>query len=162
ETLARGHEQAVTLQAAEADVGASLRQRDTADRGAVGRKHHDAVEIGRAHPPTAPQVAVDVAAHAVGCTGPGVDQDAAVGEPLAAEAIHQHGDRAVVFGARDAPPAVLAGDEPALAIAGVAVGKIRGLAVNAHLARLLLPLEDAIVGDVAPEQIAAVAEPHRA
>ena len=35
EGLARGHEQAVALEAAEADVGAVLRQRDAPDPGAV-------------------------------------------------------------------------------------------------------------------------------
>ena len=58
----------------------------------------------------------------------------------------------------DAAAAVLAGDEPALAVAGVAVGEVRGLAEDADRARLLLPLEDAVVGDVAPQQIAPVAE----
>ena len=56
---------------------------------------------------------------------------------------------------------MLAGDEPALAVAGVAVGEVRRLAEDADLAGLLLPLEDAVVRDVAPQQIAAVAEPHR-
>ena len=76
-------------------------------------------------------------------------------EPLAVELVDQRRDRAVVLGARDAPPAVLAGDEPALAVARVAVGEVRGLAVDADRARLLLPLQDAVVGDVAPQQIAA-------
>ena len=79
-------------------------------------------------------------------------------EPLAVEAVDQHGDGAVVLGADDAPAAVLAGDEAALAVAGVAVGEVGGLAVDADRARLLLPLQDAVVGDVAPQQIAPVAE----
>ena len=58
----------------------------------------------------------------------------------------------------DAAAAVLAADEAALAVAGVAVGEVGGLAVDADRARLLLPLEDAVVGDVAPQQVAAVAE----
>ena len=68
---------------------------------------------------------------------------------------------AVVLGAVDAPPAVLAANQPALAVARVAVGEVRRLAVDADRARLLLPLEDAVVGDVAPQQIAPVAEIHR-
>ena len=56
--LARRHEQAVALHAAEAEVGAALWQGDEADRGAVGREHHDTVEIGIAHAPAAPEVAV--------------------------------------------------------------------------------------------------------
>src|SRR5580658_11298989 len=82
--LARGHEQPVTLQSAEADVGAALGQRDAADHDAVGRKHHDAVELGIAHAPAAPQIAVDVGAHAVGRAGARVDEDALVGDLVAA------------------------------------------------------------------------------
>src|SRR6185312_15082453 len=82
-------------------------------------------------------------------------------QPLAVEAIHERGDRPVVFNAIDAPPAVLAADEAALAIAGVAIGEVGGLAIDADGARLLLPLQDAVVGDVAPQQVAAVAEVDR-
>ena len=74
----------------------------------------------------------------------------------------RHGDGAVVFGARDAPGVVFAGEEPALAIASVAVGVVRRLAENADRARLLVPAHDAVVGDVAPQQAAPVAEPDRA
>ena len=256
--LARGHEQAVALQAAEAEVGAALGQGDAADHDAVGREHHDAVEFGIAHAPAAPQIAVDVGAHAVGRAGAGVDEDALVGklvaagrdvigenlagrhaaefddvenllvrreaqpvrpqnalgddgglsgravdpvdvhvdlglglvalviaeqaehrigepdravgfhdhvvrrvQPLAVEGVHQHRDRAVIFGAGDPAAAVLAGDQAALAVAGVAVGEIRRLAEDADRAGLLFPLEDALVGNVAAQQIAPVAEPHR-
>ena len=41
--LAGGHEQAVALPAAEAEVGAALGQQDAADQSAVGREHRDAV-----------------------------------------------------------------------------------------------------------------------
>src|SRR5581483_9240933 len=82
-------------------------------------------------------------------------------EPLAVEAVDQHRDGAVVLRARHAAPAVRAADEPALAVAGVAVGEVGGLAVDAHRPRLLLPLEDAVVGDVAPQQVAPVAEVDR-
>src|SRR6185437_12857053 len=57
---------------------------------------------------------------------------------------------------------MLAGDEPALAVAGVAVGEVRRLAVDADRAGLLFPLEDALVRDVAAEEVAAVADPNRA
>src|ERR1700723_606633 len=70
--LARGHEQAIALQAAEADIGAAFGQRDTADRFAVGREDHDAVEFGIAHAPAAPEITIDVATHAVGRAGAGV------------------------------------------------------------------------------------------
>src|SRR6185437_10521535 len=82
--LARGHEQAVALDAAEADIGAALGQCDAADHDAVGRVDHDAVELGIAHAPAAPQIAVDVAAHAVRRARAGVDMDALVGNRLAA------------------------------------------------------------------------------
>ena len=73
-----------------------------------------------------------------------------------------HGDRAVMLGAGDLTPAMLAGDEAALAVAGVAVGMVRWFAEDADLAGFLVPFEDAVVRDVAPEQEAAIAEPHRA
>src|SRR4030095_5510495 len=68
ERLAGGHEQAVALRAAEADVGADLRQQDHADAGPVRREHMDAV-VARAHPAGAdPDVPLDVRADAVGHT----------------------------------------------------------------------------------------------
>ena len=82
-------------------------------------------------------------------------------EALAREVVGQHRDGAVVLGADDAPAAVLAGDEATLAVAGVAVGEVGGLAEHADGTRLLLPLQDAVVGDVAPQQVAPVADPHR-
>src|SRR5262249_61072953 len=67
----------------------------------------------------------------------------------------------VVRGAAPAPPAMVAGDEPPLAIAGVAVGVIRGPAELAPLPGFLVPAHDPVVGNVAPQHVAAVAEPHR-
>src|SRR5271170_4751033 len=64
ERVAGRHEQAVALDAAEAEVGAALGERDLADPLAVRIEHHDAVERRRGAP-AAPQVAVDVAAEAV-------------------------------------------------------------------------------------------------
>src|SRR5581483_7368837 len=72
------------------------------------------------------------------------------------------GDGTVIFGAHHAAAAMLAGDEPALAVAGVAVGEIGGLAIDADRAGLLLPFDDALVGDVAGQEVAPVAEPDRA
>jgi len=83
-------------------------------------------------------------------------------QPLAAEAIDQHRDRSVIFGAHHAAAAMLAGDQPTLAVAGIAVGEVRRLAEDADRAGLFLPFQDALVRDVAAQQIAAVAEPHRA
>ena len=56
---------------------------------------------------------------------------------------------------------MLAGDEPPLAVARVAVGVARRLAEGADLAGRLVPFQDAVVRDVAPQQVAAVAEPDR-
>ena len=81
-------------------------------------------------------------------------------QPLAFEAVAQHGDAAVIFGAGDAP-AVLGGDQPALAVAGVAVGVVRGLPIDAGRAGPLVPAHDAVVGDVAPQQAPRIAEPDR-
>src|SRR6185312_2818876 len=51
--------------------------------------------------------------------------------------------------------------ETALAVAGVAVGEVRGVSVDRDRAGLLFPLDDALVRDVAAEQITPVADPHR-
>jgi len=56
---------------------------------------------------------------------------------------------------------MLARDQPALAVAGIAVGEIGRLAVNADRPGFFFPLDDALVRDVAAEQIAPVAEPDR-
>ena len=53
---------------------------------------------------------------------------------------------------------MLAGDQAALAVAGVAVGVVGRLAEHRDGAGLLVPPQDAVVGDVAPEQAALVAE----
>ncbi len=82
-------------------------------------------------------------------------------ETLAAITIGQHGDRAVVFGARDAARQMLAAHESALAVARMAVRIIRRLTERADRAARFVPTQDAVVGDVAPQQIAAVAEPDR-
>ena len=82
-------------------------------------------------------------------------------EPLALELVEDDGDGAVVLRARDAPRVMLAGDEPALAVAGVAVGIVGGPAEVAEGAGNLVPFHDPVVGDVAAQQVAAVAEPDR-
>src|SRR5271156_6077460 len=75
--------------------------------------------------------------------------------------VENDGDRAIIFGAGDPSPLVLAGDEPPLAVAGVAVRVVRRLAKNADRAGFFVPAHDAIIGDVAPQQVTAVAEPDR-
>src|SRR5882672_9554855 len=81
--------------------------------------------------------------------------------PLALEAVSQHRDRPVIFGAGQLLAAHFAGDKPSLAVAGVAVGVVRGPPERADGAGFFLPAQNAVARDVAPQQVAAVAEPHR-
>src|SRR5271166_4746067 len=83
------------------------------------------------------------------------------GELLAVEPLGEHGNRAVIFGACQALGIHLAGDEPALAVAGIAVGVMRRPAEYIDRASLLLPFHDSVIGDVAPQQKPAITEPHR-
>src|SRR5262245_24747932 len=84
EHMAAPTKQPIALAATEANIGAALRQCDQADRLAFGIEHFDAVEVGVAHPPAAPQIAVHVDAEAVGrALRFGGDQDAFVGKPRA-------------------------------------------------------------------------------
>ena len=46
-------------------------------------------------------------------------------QPFAVEFVDQDRDLSIQFGARHAPPAMFAGDKPALPVSGVAVGEIR-------------------------------------
>src|SRR5437899_7084434 len=64
--VARRHEQPVAVAAAEAEVGAAFGQRDEGDRLAGGVENLDPVLLGVAHAPAAPEIAVDIAAEAVG------------------------------------------------------------------------------------------------
>src|SRR5262249_26125547 len=81
ERMTRGHEQAGAPAPAEGEVGAALRQRDEADRLTLGIEHLDPVELGVAHAPAAPEVAVRVDAEAVGrAVRLGRDQDTLVDE----------------------------------------------------------------------------------
>src|SRR5271170_7317154 len=66
ERLARGHEQAVALGAAEADVGTHLGQADAADQRAFRRPYRHAVIADvAAGVARGPDIAVDVAAYTV-------------------------------------------------------------------------------------------------
>src|SRR5215218_1419296 len=81
ERLARGHEQAVSLGAAEADVAAHFGKPDAAEQLAVRRPgRHTAVADGTAGIAGRPDIAVDVAAHAVRPALHAVDH--ALAEPL--------------------------------------------------------------------------------
>src|SRR5258708_6765015 len=81
-------------------------------------------------------------------------------ELFALNSVYQHGDGAIVFGARQAARVVLAGEQPALTIAIVTIAVVRGAAKDADFSGVFEPTQDAVVGDVAPKKIAAVAEPH--
>ena len=65
------------------------------------------------------------------------------------------------YSVRETAGAVLAGEQPPLTIARVAVGEVRRLAEDARLPRLLVPAHDPVVRDVAPQDIAPVPEPRR-
>src|SRR5439155_19845125 len=81
ERLARGHEQAVTLGAAEADVATHLRQTDTAEQLALRRPHrHAAITHRTSGVARTPDVAVDIAAYAVRPAFHAVDHE--IAEPL--------------------------------------------------------------------------------
>ena len=80
-------------------------------------------------------------------------------EPLALVAIGDGDDRTVELGAADAAPAMLAAEEPSLAIDGVAVGVAGGVAKDADGAAGLVPAELAIVRDIAPDERAPARRP---
>jgi hypothetical protein len=62
------------------------------------------------------------------------------------------------YSVRDAAAVVLAGDQPALTIAGIPVGVVEG-GEDAGASVGFVPAQDAVVGDVAPQHVAAVTEP---
>ena len=63
--MARGHEQAIALDASEADIGASFGQGDEADRFSCGIEHLHSILLRIPHAPAAPEVAIDIAAKTV-------------------------------------------------------------------------------------------------
>ncbi len=87
-------------------------------------------------------------------------------ERFALESVGQHSDAPVVLGTRHAPPlggraGALTNQQPALTVATHAIGKVRVLAVHRQLTRHLVPAHDAIVGNIADQQVATVTDPHR-
>src|SRR5436309_13399465 len=78
--LAGGHEEAVALLAAEADVGAALGQHDAADHRTVRIVDRDPV-LGLAAAPRAPDIAVDIDAQPVAAARLGAAELAPVGGP---------------------------------------------------------------------------------
>ena len=77
---------------------------------------------------------------------------------LPSNLVHQHRDLAIVFGARDPPRLVLAGDKAPLAVTAIAVGVVGGFAIDADRARDLVVAHQPIVRDVAPDHATGVAE----
>ncbi len=80
-------------------------------------------------------------------------------QPLALETVDEDAQGAVVFGACDPARPMLAGDQPALTVARIAVGEVRRPSEHRHRAGLLFPPHDAVVGNVAPQKEAAIPEP---
>src|SRR6266436_536183 len=88
ERMARRHEQPVASDAAEAEVGAALGQRNEADRLAGGIENLDPVLLGGTHAPATPEIALDVAAEAVGRAARfSSDEGAAIGELVVVDVI---------------------------------------------------------------------------
>jgi hypothetical protein len=111
-------------------------------------------------------VAFIVGKDAVGRVG---EPDRAVGfdddvvgrvQPPALVTVDDRRDRAVRLGPQNRAGPVRTGDQPALAVAGVAVDVVRRLAEDAD-AEVGHPAQQAVVRDVAPDQEAAVGEPDR-
>src|SRR5580765_5644063 len=92
ERRARRHEEPIALESPEAEVGAALGERDVPDElgGRVEDRH--AVQAFAAAP-AAPEVAVDVAAHAVRNAVSAIDEHPAVGEARPADDV-EHPDLA--------------------------------------------------------------------
>ncbi len=82
-------------------------------------------------------------------------------EAAALVPVGEHRDRPVVLGPGDAAGAVLAGDEAALLVAGVAVGVLRGLPEDRDVAGPRVPAQHPVRRDVAEQQAVVVAEPDR-
>src|SRR5208283_1238011 len=78
-------------------------------------------------------------------------------ELLVLKLVHEHGNGAIVFGASKAPGVMFAGEKASLAVTKVAIAIVGRAAENADLAGILEPTQHAIVGDVAEEEVAAVA-----
>ena len=83
-------------------------------------------------------------------------------QAFALEPVRQHGDRAVVLGAGDAARQVLAGDEAALSVHGVAVRIIRGQAEHRNRTVGFVEPHHPVVGNVGPDEIAPGREIGRA
>jgi len=83
-------------------------------------------------------------------------------QPPAVPLVRDHGNRAVNLGSGDAAREMLAGDQPALVVDGVAVRIVRALAEDRDVARRFDEPHHAIVRNIRPDEIAAGGEPGRA
>ena len=81
-------------------------------------------------------------------------------EPLALETVGDHGDLSVMFGPCHPSGAMFACDQPALAVAGVAIAVVRRLPKCGDAAAGS-PTQDSIVRNVGEKQAARIAEPDR-
>src|SRR5438552_18004707 len=75
--LARGHEEAIALHAAEAHVRAALGKMNVPDRFGRGREDAYAIESFAAAP-AAPEIAFEIEAETVRNAGAAIDEDAAI------------------------------------------------------------------------------------
>ena len=82
-------------------------------------------------------------------------------EALALVTVGHHADRSIEIGARHAAGQMLAGDEAALAVDGVAIGIVRRVAEHRDRAAAVIEAQDAVVGNVRPDEVAPRREPRR-
>src|SRR6266542_3707797 len=75
-------------------------------------------------------------------------------QPLAVPGVREHGDRPVMLGPGDPAATLLAADQAALSVDGMAVGIASGLAEDAYRASSLIPAQDPVVRDVAEDEVA--------
>ena len=80
-------------------------------------------------------------------------------ERFALITIRQHGNAAIILGARHPARAMLARDEAPLPVTGVAVGVIGWLTEHTDSAGLFSPAQHPVVGNITPQQIAPIPKP---
>src|SRR5262249_20842132 len=73
--------------------------------------------------------------------------------------VHQNREGPIVFGTRYAATTMLAGDQTTLPVTGVAIGKVGRLLKHTERAGGCFPFEDAVVGNIAPQQVAPITKP---
>ena len=73
--------------------------------------------------------------------------------------VNERGDVPVVLNTGEFSLAVVARDQPALTIAGLAIGKAGWFPEHTHPV-LLVPAQGAVVGNVVKEQALVIAKPH--